>query len=295
MSVIKQQIQKLRGGITKISPSLSASLLYIAKIHKIPNLKNPETYSEKSTWLKINDYAHNSLASICADKYAVRKYISDKGYPHILTKEYGVYSSFNEIDSQALPSAFVLKVTHGCGYNIICDDKSSLDFDKTRERVETWLKEPYGYASAELHYTKIKPRILIEENMKDEEGKLPLEYKIFCFNGKVGVIQVSSDDTAPLKRNYFDTDWNELDYSKPEYRDTNPMSRPSYLPELLKIASDLCQDFPLVRVDLYADENRIIFGELTLTPAAGCPPILSEYGQKTMGEMLDLSGVNRAK
>jgi hypothetical protein len=38
---------------------------------------------------------------------------------------------------------------------------------------------------------------------------------------------------------------------------------------MLEIAGKLARSFEYVRVDLYAPDDRILFGELTFTPGAG--------------------------
>lgn len=275
--------------ITKVAPTLSAVLLYFMRLKRLPNLKSPRYFAEKLTWLKLYEYADNPLISSLADKYEVRRYIESKGYQNILNEIYGVYDSADEVDFNSLPSKFALKGTHGCGYNIIVNDKSAIDINEVRSRANSWLQERYGYSSVELHYTKIKPRLVVEKNLSNSQGAVPLEYKIFCFNGKVRVIQVSSDPTNDIKRNYFDIDWNELPYGKDEYRNNIPMSKPVGLSKIISIAEELADGFPFVRVDLYADEERVVFGELTFSPAAGCPPIISTEGQVEMGKLLELS------
>ena len=149
--------------LTKISPLLSCKLLYFIRTKKIPNLKKPITFNEKTTYLKLNNYSKNDLVVKCADKYEVRKYVEDKGYSKLLNELYGVYDNFDEIDFEKLPNKFALKCTHGCAYNIICSDKSKFNKEEARKKVNKWMKEKYGYATTELHYTKIKPKIIIEK------------------------------------------------------------------------------------------------------------------------------------
>ena len=47
------------------------------------------------------------------------------------------------------------------------------------------------------------------------------------------------------------------------------VDKPSCLEKAMKIAEDLSEPFPFVRVDFYLLEDQIVFGELTFTPAAG--------------------------
>ncbi|MDY2731232.1 MAG: hypothetical protein SOV49_02850, partial [Erysipelotrichaceae bacterium] len=48
---------------------LYISLKYFYRFHKLPNLKDPQTYNEKLQWLKLND--HNELYHTLDDKYEV--------------------------------------------------------------------------------------------------------------------------------------------------------------------------------------------------------------------------------
>ena len=51
--------------------------LYFNCSGKYPDLNDPQTFSEKQQWLKVNYY--DPLMEVCADKIAVRKYIKEKG------------------------------------------------------------------------------------------------------------------------------------------------------------------------------------------------------------------------
>ena len=47
------------------------------------------------------------------------------------------------------------------------------------------------------------------------------------------------------------------------------IEKPESMDDAFEIAELLAKEFPFVRVDLYIVRNRIYFGELTFTPAAG--------------------------
>ncbi|MDY4640809.1 MAG: ATP-grasp fold amidoligase family protein, partial [Erysipelotrichaceae bacterium] len=101
---------------------LYISLKYFYRFHKLPNLKDPQTYNEKLQWLKLND--HNELYHTLADKYEVKKYVEKLIGSEYVIKTLGVYDSFDEIDFDNLPDRFVLKCTHDSGGLVICKDKS---------------------------------------------------------------------------------------------------------------------------------------------------------------------------
>lgn len=50
------------------------------------------------------------------------------------------------------------------------------------------------------------------------------------------------------------------------------VEKPSMLSKMLEIAQRLSEDFDLVRIDLYQVDNKIYFGEITLSPAGGSFP-----------------------
>jgi len=292
---IKKYGKNCMAAISKSSPVVGAYLLYILRTHRIPNLKNPKNFNEKMTYLKLNDYATNDMVVKCADKYLVRNYVKEKGYEQILNTLYGVYDNADQINFNKLPEKFALKCTHGCKYNIICNDKLTFNASESRKKLNSWLSEKYGYATQEIHYTKIKPKIIAENNLCDENNMLPIDYKLYCFDGEVKAIKVSTDREYKLKRNFFDKVWSELEFGKKRYRNSIIPSKPRLLNDMIKIAEDLSLGFPFVRVDLYEVKDKIIFGELTFTPACCCSSELSRYGNDTLGSYLNIAINSRAK
>ena len=130
---------------------------------------------------------------------------------------------------------------------------------------------------------------MAEEYLDDGEHKNPIDYKIYCFNGKPESVLVCSNREDRLKLNDFSLDWDELDYTKPEYRSPEAFKEPKHLKEMAYIAEQLSKNIPFVRIDLYEIGDKIYFGEYTFTPAAG---LIKYYKQETLdklGEKLDLS------
>ena len=91
--------------------------MFLKKFGRKISKENPQTFNEKLQWLKL--YWRDPKAEICADKYLVREYVSEKGLGHLLNDLIGVYDNVDEIDLDQLPEQFVLKCTHGSGCNII--------------------------------------------------------------------------------------------------------------------------------------------------------------------------------
>ena len=287
-SVIKKMGKGAFAMVTRLLPSFSSKLLFLMRTHKWPNLKNPKSFNEKTTWLKLNNYNRSDLVSKCADKYAVREYVESKGCGEILNELYGVYDDSDEINYSKLPEEYALKCTHGCAYNIIVDKKNPLNVDEARKKIRAWQKEKYGYTTTELQYIKIKPRIIAEKYLCDKNGKMPLDYKFYCMNGEAKCILVCSERDEDLRLSYYDLDWKRLPYEKKSWSSKKDIEKPKNLRKMIEYAEKLSRGFPFVRVDLYNDNGKIIFGELTFTPACSCAPYYSEEGGRELGKMLEL-------
>jgi hypothetical protein len=270
--------------------SFSIKLTYLLRMEKKLDLRNPRDFNEKIQWLKT--YYRDPLYIICADKYRVREYVERCGYKHILNELYGVYEKSEDIRFEELPDRFALKCNHAAATNIICDDKNSLDLGNARVQLNQWLKKRIGYSGGELHYNYIKPLIIAEKNLASLSGNLPIDYKIFCFNGEPKYIAIYSDRdriTLKVKRAFFDFDWNPQNFVLPkDATDPSNFKKPDLLYEMYKIAKKLSEPFPFVRVDLYAEDNKIIFGELTFTPTGGFGKSYTKECFEEFGELLIL-------
>lgn len=257
--------------LSPLSPRLTSRILYWRKFKHPLNLRTPKTLNEKIIWLKLNTYSRDPLVTQCADKWRVRDYVEAAGWGSILNQVYGVWNSADQIPWDMLPNSFVIKCNHGCGYNIICPQKDALDIKSTIQCVNKWMNTDFWRYYAEIQYRDIPKRILCEKYLGDGHG-LPRDYKVYCFHGRPLYILVCDGRGAGLPRFYFfDTDWRFC----PITRDglTAPrhftVARPENLNQMLTCAADLAAPFPFVRADFYEVSGKLIFGELTFTPAGG--------------------------
>ncbi len=251
------------------------------------NLKNPVKYNDKLQWLKLNWY--DPMATKCADKYEVRQIIKEKIGEKYLNKLIAVYESVDEIDIAKLPDKFVLKGTHGSGFNIICRDKSKMNWDEEFKKMRRWLRTNYYLQNREWVYKHIKPRIICEKYLEEFEIRELRDYKVFCFNGVPKIIQVDFDSFKDHKINFYDLDWNFIDVQikYPNDKSAN-IKKPKHLTEILDLSRTLAADFPHVRVDFYYLDNRIVFGELTFFNESGMGQFDSEQFEVAMGDWLRL-------
>lgn len=257
------------------------------KLGRDLNLKNPENFNEKLQWLKLNIY--DSRATKYADKYEVREIIAKKIGEKYLNELIGVYNSVEEIDIDKLPNRFVLKGTHGSGYNIICRNKEDMDWKKEFRKMKRWMNNNYFWRKREWVYKNIKPRIICEKYLEDETGQLK-DYKIMCFNGEPRIIQVMSERTdTGFFVNHFDLDWNKIDIPRKTIKENHKqIKKPECLEEMIEISKKLSENFPFVRIDLYEVDGQIYFGECTFFPVSGYMDFENEKDDELLGSWIEL-------
>ena len=259
--------------LRRCSPKTLFSLQYYKTYGKFLNYRHPNSFYEKIGYLQY--YTDTTQWSKLADKIAVRDFIKEKGLGDMLTTLLGVYNHSFEIDYDKLPKSFVLKTNHGSATNIFVKDKDNIDRDVINKQLDEWLAIDFGFNGAQPHYSKIKPRILAEGLLLDEEttkvGKMLYDYKFYCINGNPRYIQVMKDrepNTHNIKVMVYDMNWN----AHPEYVstfhnktsiDANP---PVSFEQMKKASCILAEGFPFVRVDFYQVNGNPIFGEMTFTP-----------------------------
>lgn len=275
--------------IYSISPVLASKILFKLSINKKLNLKKPKTFNEKLMWLKLN--WQNPLVVKCADKYEVRSYVKECGYEHILPKLYGVYDDVEKIEWTNFPKKFAIKCTHGCGFNIICNNKDKLDTNESIKKLKKWMKSRYVFEAIEIQYDKMKPRIICEEYIETLSGFLPNDYKIYCFNGEPKLTLVCTERSEDVKLDFMDLNWNMIDIGAEGWESGNIPDKPECYSEMIKIAKALSKPFPFVRIDFYDLNGKPILGEMTFTPAGCAARYYNEKGQDLLGNMIDLPKV----
>lgn len=247
-----------------VNPRLASKILFRLNFGKKLSLDNPQTLNEKMMYLKLNKYWNNQLVSNCADKFAVRDIIIEKGCPEILNELFGSWDEVDEIDWNALPEKFVLKCNHGSGYNVICTNKEELDIEESKKKLNKWLKQRYGVRTVEQGiYKKIKRKVIAERYIETEDNMPPKDYKFFCSFGEVKFLFVASDRiNNQTKFDYYYPDWTWIPV-KNQHPNMGPISKPKMLDKMIQYAQILSKDFPLVRIDFYFENSHIIFGEYT--------------------------------
>lgn len=285
---------KIMQALSFIPDELMVKIQYRIKTGRNLDLKNPQRFTEKLQWYKLNH--RDPLMAQCVDKYEVRNYIKNCGHDEILNECYGVFDSPDEIDFSLLPNAFVLKDTLGGGGNsvIVINDKTEIDEENIRRQMQEWVDEPTNkkHPGREWVYDGRKHRIIVEKyiNSEPEDGGL-IDYKFFCFNGKSEYLYVIADRNFGEKSGLaiYDSEYRKLDAVRV---DEKPLERvvekPTNYKEMKTLAETIAKPFPEARVDFYDVDGKILFGEITFFDGSGYMKYDPDEFDYEMGAKFDL-------
>jgi TupA-like ATPgrasp len=259
-----------------------------------PDWRNPKTFNDKLQWLKL--YHRDPRLTQLVDKIAVRKYVEARVGPDLLNDLYGVWDNADAIDLSRLPDRFILKATHGSTWNILCQDKSKLDWDPIKLQLKEWLNSNYYFVCRERCYKHIRPRIVSERLLDDNSWDSPPDYRFFCFSGQPKIIQVDVTRCSSRQKKFYDLEWRQLPFTFGEKYPIYPgqIAPPENLEQLLLVARKLSEPFVFCRVDLYSVNGKAVFGELTFYPCGGFGKFVPESFNRVLGDYLQLPCRSRA-
>lgn len=284
--------ENLMSALKFLPDKLYLQLFYFATTGKLINFKIPVGFNEKMQWLKVNDKRAEYTKLV--DKLAVRENIKE-----VLGEEYlfpllGAWESFDDIDFDALPEKFVLKCNHDSGSAKVIHNKSELtekDFVELRRHFSKRLKQDFFYAGREYPYKNIKPLIIAEQLMFDENDpeKSLEDYKFHCFNGVPKIVLVVTGRNTDCRFDYFDMDFNHLEIYKSHPNSDKVIEKPELFDEMKEIAKKLSQGMKFVRIDLYQINGKIYFGEYTFFAGGGFSLFRPAEWERKLGDLIDIS------
>lgn len=293
MSFAVSQLLSMHGFYKKKTDADYLSMLYrrFFKGKKKLNLDNPQTLTEKVQWLKLND--HRPFYPNMVDKYEVKKLVAERvGEEHIIPT-LGIYDKFDDIDFDTLPDKFVLKCTHDSGGNYFCKDKSQFDKEAAKAFFARRLTSEPFWQSREWAYKDVKPRIIAEPFIEELGNLNSVEYKVSCFDGKVGFITVcrgiAHAKFEERKNDFYDRDFNFLPFRTLYYENSGiENEKPENLEEIVEFCEKISAGIPYVRVDFYILDGKIYFGETTFYTWGGFIHFVPEEWDKKLGDLIKL-------
>ena len=275
-----------RGMLRCIPDGPYLRIQYWLKLGRVLHLKQPKLYNEKLQWIKLHDRRPEYVTY--ADKLAVRDHVTSTIGAQYLIPLIAQYDRISDIDWDALPPSFAIKCTHGSGSNILCTDKTKLDTKAAEAKLEHWMGRNWYWMSREWPYLHIKPRIMAEAFLGANDGTVPFDYKIMCFEGEPTYIIVDADRYTNHTRNYYDVNWRKQEMFNRHPNIPYPIDRPAQLEEMLALAQKLSAGIHHVRIDFYIVANKIYFGEMTFFHGYGMEVFRPRTFEQHMGNLIQL-------
>jgi len=263
-----------------------------AKLGYSGNFENPKTYQEKIQFRKL--YGNHALYALLTDKFRAREYVAAKVGAQHLIPLFGAYDRLRESDFDPLPNQFIVKANHGCKWNRVVLDKSTLDVRATVRYFNKLCRRRYGWRGCERHYNFIRPKIVIEQLLRDESGNAPWDFNFHCFHGPDGfkydyTIESPAQSGAGAA---ISSDGELLFIDRVSEQEVAAVARPANFDTMVSVAKALSADFDFMRVDLYSVSGQVYFGELTCTPRRGYGVMPSKKLQKVRDAMWHLDPDN---
>lgn len=270
---------------------LYLSRMYESIMGEKLNLKSPKNFCEKIQWLKL--YDNTTVKSRLTDKVLVRSWIEEKIGKEYLKPVLWFGKKFEEIPFDILPSKFIIKANHGCKWHYKIKDKEEFLkneklYNYIKLRFDGWMNQTFfPWGGFELQYKKIEPCIMIEPLLTEEKDSFPVEFEIYCFNGKPKIFQ-EINYSLPVKCCVYDENYNECEISFNSSYIKYFIPAKDLLKKAVELSAILAEEFKLVRVDWILYKNQIYFNEMTFTPFSGFFQFKKKAWNKKLGRMLKL-------
>lgn len=278
---------------TMLGDVLFTKIKYRLLFKKKLNIKNPQTLNEKILWLKL--FVHEDFHTIVADKYASRKWLSERFGEEYLVPLLFYTNNYKEITKENMPNVpCIVKSNNGCGTNHIIRNKEIVDYDLLQKDCKKWLGQNYYYIGQEWQYKNMKPYIIVEGLLQTKDGKVPNDYKLHFINGELQFVYCSIDREGLNYRKIYSPEWKPLDFiwitrghSKKDYEGPD-IERPATFDKMLEIGSEIAKLFKYVRVDFYDVDGKLYYGEITLHHGGGTDIIVPYSVDEYYGKKLQL-------
>lgn len=242
--------------------------------------KNTHSFNDYLFNIKNTNEILNPLRQFISDKYLVKEYVRSKLNEGYNVPTIAIFDNYEDLMNFDFPENCCIKPTHASQAVILRKNNEQIDLTQTKK----WFDLNYYEISRERNYKYLKPRVIVEPlifNSKDL-----MDYRIFCYEGKVRLICIDIGKYSSYQRVFYDSDWIKQDFSLhyPLYK--GDLEKPKNLNEMLTIAEKLSVDFDFIRVDLYSDGINCLVGEITNCHAAASQRFVPPSSEKKASKII---------
>ncbi|HET6732823.1 ATP-grasp fold amidoligase family protein [Mycobacterium sp.] len=239
---------------------------HLTMIHKPGNFRQPRTFNEKVNWRILYDRRDRIVAACDKMRMKAMARAAYLGADLRIPETYWYGTDLRDAPDLAGLPPWVLKPNHSSGHVVLGPDPQT-DVAALLEQTRDWWKRT-PLELGEWGYGEARPLLLLEERIPTRDGSPPADYKFFVFDGRVELIQVNRGRFDDQTATFLDADWNRLPV-RWRIRPVADEPRPAELDTMLEIARTLGSGWDFIRVDLYAVDGSVWFGEYTPYPGGG--------------------------
>jgi len=244
---------------------------YWRRTGRLPNIANPHHYSERMLWRKVVD--HNPQFVVFSDKLAAKKFIQDRCPDLPLPRVLWVGLDSDAIPDELMRGDVFVKANHGCDFNFRVRP-GRCDRAVLRQKTRHWLNSVYGGKGKEWSYSKIEPKLFVEEAIGDAGADL-LEFHVRAGNSRAILGSVMGHAKTPAQWfTYFDPQGvPTLGMNDPEGSPVVPAPAALAVIEpyrrAVQYARQLSVGVDYARFDFMWNGRELFGGEITVYPAGG--------------------------
>lgn len=250
---------------------------------RFPRLRNPRTFTEKLQARKL--YDRNPLYPVLVDKHACKDWVAERiGPAHVIPTQW-VGQDLAEVDWDMIQLPVVAKPTHASGVGKLLYTREDVAALLKDNPSAAWLAIDHARYNREWAYRGVPAQIIVETMLQDH-GRIPWDYRLVTFNGKVAHIEVDIREGGQGYNASYTPDWTKLELEDSDYLPLYPgdVPRPPRLAEMVALAERLAEGIDFVRVDLYASADWVYVGEMTLYPGGGFEQVEPPEYDLALGE-----------
>jgi hypothetical protein len=249
---------------------------YCRLFGRLPNVAYPQRYSERMLWRKIVD--RDPKFVVFSDKLATKGYLQricpDLPVPRTLW----IGKDADAIPEEALRGDVFVKANHGYNFNYRTRG-GRVDRAALKEKTDRWLGSVHGVSTGEWAYSRVEPKLFVEEAIGDAEGDL-IEFNVRAGNGRAILGSVIGHNKTPNQWVvYLDRDGqptagatDKAGAPVPTLPDGLDVRRPYRL--ALRCTEKLSVGVDYARFDFMWNGTELYGGEITVYPSAGYQEIV---------------------
>ena len=249
-----------------------ASLTFLLRVRRFPQLFPPEDHFDKFFWRKLFD--HDPRFRMFCDKLACKEWIRqtcpDLPVPDTLWQG----NSVNDIPADLLRQKIIIKANNGSGFNVRVEEQPD-DLASIDRKFSRWLAKPYGQQKAEWGYKHVPRFMYVEKLITANDGSAPVQMNVYTVMGEPRLIICIVGWKGDYRRaSYFDFDGSRLNIQP---GDLDPLpdgwQPPPGIRRLEAFARVLAAGSDQIRCDFMVVGDAVWFGEMSVYPLSGLGPV----------------------